>query len=436
MGLLDIFRPKNRVDAAKTAYSPNFSTITEYAPAFSTWNGMLYEDALVRATIEKTAVLASKLKPEVLGDSAPRIARAVDTAPNSYMSWPSMLRRLMTVLLMDNTVAVVPSLDSNMNVIGLFPLKFSDADIVDYNGEPWVRFYLTGTTEPLAIELRNVCLITRFQYDSDFFGSSNGALDQTMSLMNYQNQAQESAIKNGATIRFIAATNSSMRPEDIKKKRDEFSELNLSEKNKSGLLVYDNTFDSLKQVENYSYTVDTDEMNRIQDNVFNYFGMNRDILQSDYTGDQFAAFYESQIEPFAVQLGEGLSQMLFTVTQRRHGNAIMFSSNRLEYASNAEKRNMVRDMTDRGIMSINEAREILQLPPIEGGNVFIQRGEYVTLDDKGNILARTGGRETDGASKSILEQPGSTQKDKDRDPGGDDQEYVLNDARGGLETDD
>jgi hypothetical protein len=54
----------------------------------------------------------------------------------------------------------------------------------------------------------------------------------------------------------------------------------------------------------------------------------------------------------------------------------MFSANRLEYASAASKRNMNRDMTDRAIMTINEGRELLQLAPIEGGDIFILRGEY------------------------------------------------------------
>ena len=433
MGLLDRFRPGNRRDAEKTATATNYQTITEYAPAFSTWNGRVYEDALIRASIEKTAVLASKLKPEVTGDAAPRVKRAVDTAPNQYMSWPTLLRRAMTLYLTDNTCAIVPSLDSSLNVTGLFPLKFEHAEIVDYAHEPWIRFYVAGQSEPLAIELRNVCLLTRFQYDSDFFGSTNAALRPTMDLIGYQNQAQKVAIENGAKIQYIAQAASSMRPEDIEKKRNEFSEVNLGEKNKSGLLVYDNTFDRLVQVEPQSYVIDSDEMDRIQSNVFNYFGMNQNILQSDYTGDQFAAFYESVLEPFAVQLGEGLSQLLFTVTQRRHGNAIMFSANRLEYASNAEKRNMIRDMLDRRVMTINEAREILQLKPVPGGDVFVERGEYVTFDIEGNVIAQTGG--VVPGMDGIIEQQGPTYGEEDRDLGGDDQEYVLNDTRGTSEVD-
>ena len=431
MGLLDRLFPRHQQLADKTATATNYKTITEYQTVFSTWDGKIYEQALVRSAIEKTSVLASKLKPEVLGDSSPRIRRALDVAPNQYMSWPKMIGRLMTILLNDNTAAVVPAFDKDMQVTGIYPLKFDTAEVVDYKGEPWVRFYL-GSGDPMAIELKWVCFLTRFQYESDFFGTSNSALTSTLQLMDYQEQAQEAAIRNGANIKFIASASSSMRPEDIEKKRDEFSDRNLSTKNTSGLMIYDNTFDSMKQVEPVSYTVSPEEMDRIQRNVFNYFGVNESILQSSYTEEEFGAFYESQIEPFAVQLGEGLTQMLYTPTQRRHGNRVVFSANRLEYASNASKRNMIRDMLDRCVMTLNEAREILQLPPTENGDVFIARGEYYILDRNLNLLYSSGGN-AEGERKSMLE--GDTESETDFDLGGDDDIYNDVDTRGTSEVD-
>lgn len=431
MGLLDRLFPRHQQLAEKTATATNYKTITEYQTVFSTWDGKIYEQALVRSAIEKTAVLASKLKPEVLGDSSPRIRRALDVAPNQYMSWPKMIGRLMTILLNDNTAAVVPAFDKDMQVTGIYPLKFDTAEVVDYKGEPWVRFYL-DSGDTMAIELKWVCFLTRFQYESDFFGTSNSALTSTLQLMDYQEQAQEAAIRNGANIKFIAAASSSMRPEDIEKKRDEFSDRNLSTKNTSGLMIYDNTFESMKQVEPVSYTVSTEEMDRIQRNVFNYFGVNESILQSSYTEEEFGAFYESQIEPFAVQLGEGLTQMLYTPTQRRHGNRVVFSANRLEYASNASKRNMIRDMLDRCVMTLNEAREILQLPPTENGDVFIARGEYYILDRNLNLLYSSGGN-AEGERKSMLE--GDTESETDFDLGGDDDIYNDVDTRGTSEVD-
>jgi hypothetical protein len=116
-------------------------------------------------------------------------------------------------------------------------------------------------------------------------------------------------------------------------------------------------------------------MERIENNVFDYFGINRKILQNAYDENAWDAYYEGIIEPFALHLGEALTQATFTMRERPQ-NYIMFSSNRLEYASEASKRNMNRDMTDRAIMTLNEGRELLQLPPLEGGDVFILRGEY------------------------------------------------------------
>lgn len=429
MGFLaDLFRRPAKA-AAKTQHSKPYTTVTEYSPMFSTSSGELYEQALTRAAVEKFATLCGKLKPEVLGTAKPRIARAIKTTPNEFMSWPQLIGRVATMLYVDTTAAVVPSFDDNMNVNGVFPLKFETAEVVEHAGEAWVRFYL-ASGEVMAIELRNCCILTRFQYQSDVFGSGNGALVSTLRLMDYQDQAQEQAIKNGAKIQFIAASASTMRPEDIERKRERFSEDNLSAKNTSGLMIYDNTFTDLKQVEPMSYTCSADEMGRIEESVFSYFGINRNILQSDYTEEQFGAYYESQVEPFAVQLGEGLTRMLYTQRERMAGNKIMFSANRLEYASNASKRNMIRDMLDRRVMTINESREILQLPPVPGGDVFIERGEYVVFDKDGNVQVQSGGR-----TEMVARPQGNSLGESDFDLGGDDDIYNDNDTKGKKEAD-
>ncbi len=432
MGLLDIFRPKYQQTAHESMSASSFQSVTEYAPAFAPWTGTLYEKALTRACVERTAVLASKLKPEILGTETckPKVRRLFQTAPNQFMSWPDFIRRTVSILLTDNTVALVPALDRNLDTIGIFPLKFDSAEVVDMHGTPWIKFYLGSGGDPLVIELERVALLTRFQYQSDFFGGSNEALNSTLGLIDYQEQAQEEAIKNGAKIQFIAAASSTMRPEDIEAKRAQFSEDNLSAKNKSGLMLYDSTFDSMKQVEPMSYTVSSDEMERIESNVFYYFSINKAILTSDYSEEQLDAFYEAVIEPIAVQMGEKLTQMLFTLRERQAGNYIMFSANRLEYASNASKRNMVRDMIDRSVMTINEGREVLQLPPVEGGDVFYVRGEY----KNGSGIASAVGNAATPIGTGKQGNQGVPSDDTDFDLGGDDDIYNDTDGRGGKEN--
>ena len=425
MGLLAniLRRPLDRTVASSTSYK----SITEYAPAFSTYRGSLYEQALTRAAVERIAVACSKLKPEVQGAAKPRIRRAIHDMPNDFMTWPQLIYRVATCLEADTTAFVVPSYDDDMNKVGLWPLKAEDAEVVEYGGDPCVRFYL-ASGDTAALPLPDVCILTRFQYRSDFFGGGNAPLDPTLRLIDAQDQAQENAIRTGASIRFIGKITSLLRPEDLEKKRKDFSDQNLSEANKTGLMVYDRSFDDVRQVDPQSYVISTDEMERIDHSVHTYFGLNDDILTGDYSEEQWGAFYESVVEPIAVQLGEGLTKLLYTPGEMARGNRISFSANRLEYASNASKRNMIRDMLDRGVMTINEAREVLQLPPVEGGEMRPTRGEYALIDPQGRVAYKSGGDSGD-------DMVNTQQQRNDFDLGGDDQEYKDNDTRGDAEID-
>lgn len=354
-----------------------FSTFTEYSPMFSTYSGGIYELSLTRAAIDRFATGCAKLKPEVLGSARPRVRRAIETSPNDFQTWPQFLYRAATILECDSTCAIVPEYGPDGTTItGLWPLKFCTADIVEYMGEPYIRFNLAGG-ETASIELSEVCLITKHQYESDFFGSPN-VLQDTMELMDFQRQAQKNAIKNGSTVRFLGQVAGQVREQDLAKKRTEFSAENLSAKNDSGIVLYDQTFSSVEQIRPYSYTISDSEMARIEKSIYTYFGINEDILTNKFDEDTWNAYYEGRIEPFAIQLGEGISHMLYTQRERIN-NRVMFSSNRMEYATSASKRNMIRDMLDRGVFCIDDAREILQMPPLPDGEgqVRVIRGEYI-----------------------------------------------------------
>ena len=372
MGLLrDIFGKK----ANKYVEGVAYQTVTSYDPVFTSFQGAMYEQELIRASIQRFADACAKLKPEIYGDAAPELRRMAQYMPNVSMTWPTFLSRLATIYEVDATAFVVPSFKRDgVTINGIWPLKCEYAEIVEYNGEPWVRFTF-ATGENASLELKYVGIIPKFQYWDDYFGEPN-CLDQTLQLIHAQAEAQENAIQNGGKIRFIGKLTGQVREEDMKKKRERFIEDNFRSDNMNGLITYDQTWDDIKQIEPQSYTMDAAEMALIHNSVYTYFGTNEDILQNKYNEDVWGAYYEGRVEVFALKLGEALKRMQFTKTQARHGNGITFSSNRLEYATNASKRNMIREMTDRGVISLNEGREILQLRPIEGGDIRIIRGEY------------------------------------------------------------
>ena len=417
-----------------------FSTFTSYSPMFTSFDGGIYEAQLTRAAVERYALACSKLKPEVLGSAKPKVHRAIKTAPNQYMSWSVFLARVATILEVDTTAYVVPSFDDRGEITGVWPLRAEVAEIVEYAGEPWVRFTFEAgesliTGNRAALPLSEVCILTRFQYDSDFFGSGNGPINSTLKLMSMQDQSQIEAMKTAPALKFIGKLSSAVRPEDVTKKRKAFSDDNLSANNTSGILVYDQTWDDVKQLEPKSYTVPVEEMQRIDSNVYSYFGTNEDILQNKYTEDVWGAYYEGKVEPFAIQLGDGLTRILFSPRERSEGNRIMFSSNRLEYASNASKRNMVRDMLDRGVMTLDDARAVLQLPPLPDGkgNVYVIRGEYYMLDSELKLIYASGGDRSDANRE---DPDNGSIAENDFDLGGDDDIYNDTDGRGSKEEDD
>lgn len=338
------------------------------------WSGSMYQQVLVRSVIERFAVACSKLKPEIHGTARPRVRRAIETSPNEFQTWPQFLYRCATLYMNNTTVCVVPEYRRGSDVqIGFYPVPLSFAEVVDHAGEFWLRWQMPDG-ERRAVELKRVAIVTRFQYLSDWFGDGN-ILANTLSMLKAQEDAQKQSINDSAQLRFIGQLNGQVREEDMKKKRDRFAQDNLSGDNDTPLMVYDNTFSSIEQLKAQNWTIPADEMERIENNVFDYFGTNRRILQNAYDENAWDAFYEGCVEPFALALGEALTKATFTMRERP-ANRIMFSSNRLEYASAASKRNMNKDMTDRALMMVNEGREILGLPPVDGGDVFILRGEY------------------------------------------------------------
>ena len=122
-------------------------------------------------------------------------------------------------------------------------------------------------------------------------------------------------------------------------------------------------------------------MDQIQKNVYNYFGVNEDVLQNKAYGDSWSAFYEGCVEVFAVALSDGLTKAMYSERERATGNEVLFTSNRLQYMSNADKLQVAAQLTDRGIFSINEAREVFNLAPVDGGDIRTIRGEYKNVNE-------------------------------------------------------
>lgn len=385
MGLFDkIFRPKDakKSDAAIQNALTLFQTLTAYQPVFTNWNGALYESEVIRAAIDARARHISKLKVELHGAANPSLQSKLRQGPNQWQTWSQFLYRLSTILDVNNTAFVVPVFDERMVITGVFPVLPSVCSVMEYQGTLWLR-YRFSTGDIGAVEMSKCAILTRHQYREDFFGDPNSPLRETMQLAHIQNQGIQEAIKNTSTFRFMAQLANFSQPEDLKKESERFRDYNLSSESGAGdFLLFPNTYKDIRQIDVKPYTVDADQQRIIKENVFDYFGVNSAVLQNSAKADELEAFFDGGIEPFAIQFSEAVTKMLFSERERAQGSYLIANANRLQYMSTSAKITMAQQLLDRGVMTINEARELFNYGPVDEGDVRFIRGEYANTDDK------------------------------------------------------
>jgi len=383
VGLLDKIFPNNKKEVQRLV-GEYFKTLTVYTPRFTSYSGGLYEMDLTRAAIHTYAKHCAKLKPEIQGNSYKNLARTLQFKPNPYMDTYKFLYRIATSLKVDNTAFIVPLYgEDGMTITGVYPLQPKMCEVLDFGGEPWLRYTFANGAKA-AIEMSKVGIMVNHQYGDDIFGADSRAIQPTMALLDIQNQGMQEAIKQSAIIRFAAQLGQNLRPEDIERERNQFSTQNLSADNTTGVMMFDAKYKEVKQIESKPFTIDGDQTKLIQNNVFNYLGVSENVIQNKYTEDEFNAFYEGEIEPFALQLSLVLTNMLFTTKELAFGNAVMFSANRLQYASNTTKLNVSTQLFDRGLITMNQVMDIWNMSHVEGGDERKIRGEYVELDEEGH----------------------------------------------------
>ena len=386
MSLFDkIFRPaeaEKSDDALRKARSL-FQTLTAYQPVFTNWGGAIYESEIVRAAIDARARHISKLKVEVVGTANPQLQSKLRLGPNQWQTWSQFLYRVSTILDVNNTAFIVPVFDARMIITGMYPVLPSMCTLVEYNGEVWLRYQFSNG-QTAAVEFRKCAILTKHQYRDDFFGASNYPLKETMQLIHIQNQGIEEGVKNAATFRFMAQLANFAKPEDLAKERERFTAENLSSESESGgFLLFPNTYKDIKQIDVKPYSIDADQMEQIRENVFNYFGVNEEVLQNKAKGEELEAFFDGAIEPFAIQFSEAITKAMFSERERAQGSYLIANANRLQYMSVSQKIQMAKELGDRGALLIDDIRELFNYAPLPdgAGQVAPIRGEYKATDE-------------------------------------------------------
>jgi HK97 family phage portal protein len=357
------------------------------SPTFYDFTGDGYDSDTVRATVDAFARNAGKLKAKhirkINGQIGPptnsNIEWLLQVRPNRFMNAYIFYYKLATQFLMTNNVFVWVRRDAMNNVEGFYPLNSAGCELLEYQGEMYVRFQFYDGKQYVAPYF-DIIHLRRFFFNDDMWGESNKkALNPVLNLISVTNQGIANAVKSSAFIRGILKFIGMIKPDDMKKQTEQFQSDYLSAANNGGIAATDSKAEYV-ELKNDPKMIDDKQMAAMENKVNSYFGSNEKIVQSKYDEAEWGAYYESMLEPFGLQMGLEFTAKVFSERAQGHGNEIVFEANRLQYASNDTKVKIIETLVDRGMMSINQGLEVFNLPPIEGGEKRIMSLNFIDAD--------------------------------------------------------
>ncbi|EMJ5511690.1 phage portal protein [Clostridioides difficile] len=359
---------------------------------FYSWNGQLYESDIIRGIIRPKANAIGKMvakhirsnDTEFKTNPEPYI-RFLLEEPNPFMSGQMLQEKLVTQLELNSNAFAVIIYDDYGLPSQIYPVPAFNVEAIYKDELLFLRFYLKNG-KILTYPYESIIHLRKDFNENDLFGTSpTRALSPIMEVINTTDQGVIKAVRNSNIIKWLLKFNQVLRPEDIKAETKSFVENYLQiDSETGGAAATDPKYD-VQQIKPESYVPGAAQMEKTMQRLYSFFNTNEKIVQGKYSEDEWNAYYESEIEPIGLQLGNEYTKKLFTRKERSFGNKIVFEASNLQYASMSTKLNLVQ-MVDRGALTPNEWRSILNLAPIEGGEKVIRRLDTATIERGGNKL--------------------------------------------------
>lgn len=354
-------------------------------------NGNLRESDIVGSIANAIASNVGKLQPQI-------IRRTDDglNVRNDYLSrilslrwspeldtYSALYRMASDLVYNSNAYAVIFYTPDFTRVQSIVPVSAKNVRIWESeNGILLFRFVWDYDGKEYTLPYMNVIHI-RARYDKKrFMGTApDGQLKNTLELIDTTGEALRSAVRNSANLKGYLKYNNFIDDDELKAKVKEFQDAYMSVGNTGGIAGLDNSMD-FKEISQNAPNIPVVQSQFLRDNVYRYYGVNEKILTSSFNEAEWNSFYENVIEPISIQLSLEFTFKLLSERERGFGNKVIFTANRLQYATLQTRMSIGGQLYDRGIITINELRELMYYEPIEEGDVRMVSLNYVKADDQ------------------------------------------------------
>ena len=356
----------------------------------SVYFGGLRENEIVGAIANAVASNVAKLTPQVIRKTAAgttikndKLSRLLEIRPNAENSTYDFLYKMASDLIYtSNAFAVVFFNDDCSEITSIQPITVTSHRIFEVDGVLYFKFIWEYDKKSYTVPYQFVIHIKGRYNRKRFLGTPPDAeLQNSTELLTVTYSGIKNVIRNSASLRGYLKYNNFIDEKELRQKVSEFQSAYMSSDNEGGIAGLDNTID-FHEITQKPPAIPITQVNFFRENIYRYYGVNEKILNSTYTEAEWNSFYEGVIEPIAIQLSLEFTYKLFTEGERSFGNKIVFTTNRLQYATLQTRNAVAKDLFDRGIITINEYREFMYLPQTEDGDVRMISLNYVKVDEQ------------------------------------------------------
>lgn len=345
-----------------------YSLLNTFNSIYTVNTGNAWDMDIVRSAVDAYCRNFAKLKAKhtKVGNTKSKIEKLLNYKPNPLMEAYSFYYKTAANLKLTNNAFIYPEYSDTGELVALWPLMSNQIELLEYQNQLYLKFvFRTGRLKVLPYE--QIIHIRGQFFDHDIFGSKNYALRPALDTVIAINQGVSNSAKMINSIRGILSAKISSKDEDLKKARNKFVENNFKiSENGSGIVVTDAKMD-YTPINEKTTPLQADQLSYAKNAIYDYFGVNEQIVQNKFSEEEWNAFYEGAIEPVAIQMSQCFTNALFTENERNFGNEITFEANRLQYASNNTKVNVVEKLAPLAVLMIDDVREIFNLAPLPNG---------------------------------------------------------------------
>lgn len=300
---------------------------------------------------------------------------------NFMMTRQDFISALAWQLMVTGTAFAWIKWDERMRPVEIWPLIYLHFQVVQFTDGTY-GVIITDNGDRYTVRMEDL-VVLRTKYDgSGYAGGDNSSIMSTLNVSESIDEALEQAVQISNKIHGVVKTkNSMLSGEDSRKMQEEFIERMKSAAKNGGIVGLDGT-EEYTPLSISAWSASAEQMNLIRKRINNFWRTPEEVVDNTAKEQVIQNYYDAIVEPVWCELGESLTNALFTAREQDFGNEIIVTDGSLSGASMQTKLRIISSTKDIGLLSINEQRAFLDLPPVEGGDERLVSLNYVKSTDQ------------------------------------------------------